>query len=153
MLYRRTVLTVVMGMCLIASSVARGDEVEDLRAANEQYLAALNNQDLDALMAFFHDQVVWFGPNAPFPSEGKATYRRGFQMLFSTHESITVRPMNPQYRVIGSSGVVIRNGMAAFKPNDGPLQTFFLRVLQNWVKVDGKWLLVASHTSYIPPGN
>ncbi len=153
MRYQRTLLAVVMGMLLIAPSVARGDDVEDLRAANEQYIAAINKQDLDGVMAFYHDQAVAFGPDAPFPAAGKAALRQIFQTLFSTNESITARPMNPQYRVIGSSGIVIGNGMAAVKPKDGPLQTSFLRVLQDWVKVDGKWLLVASHLSYIPPGN
>ena len=153
MLYRRTLLAVVMGMFLVMPSVARGDDVEDLRAANEQYIAAINKQDLDALMAFYHDQAVAFGPDAPFPAAGKAALRQIFQTLFSTNESITARPMNPQYRVIGSSGIVIGNGMTAFKPKDGPLQTSFLRVLQNWVKVEGQWRLVASHLSYIPPGN
>ncbi len=153
MRYTRILLAVVMGMVLVTPSVARGDDVEDLKAAYEQYIAAVNKQDLDGLMALWHDQAVAFGPDAPFPTEGKAAVQQAFQMIFSNNESFTARPMNPQYRVIGNSGIVSGNAVAAVKPKDGPLQTSFLRVLQNWVKVDGQWLLVAFHLSYIPPGN
>lgn len=153
MLYRWTLLTVVMGMLLIPPSVARGADVDDLRAATDQFIAALNQQDLDGVMALYHDQAVVFGTNAPFPTDGKAALRQGLQMAFSNNESLTAQPMNPQYRVIGNSGIVIGHGMLAVKPKDGPLQTLFIRVLQNWVKADGKWLLVSSHLSRLPSGN
>ena len=153
MRYTRTLLVVVMGMVLVTSSVARGDDVEDLKAAHEQLEAALNKRDLDGVMTLYHEQAVVFGPNAPFPADGKATIRQGFQVTFSNSESFTARPINTRYRVIGNSGTVIGHGMAAIKPKDGPLQILFFRVLRNWVKVDGKWLIVASHFSRIPSGD
>ncbi len=152
MLYRRTMLAVVMGAYLVTPSVARSDDMTDLQAAYEQYLAAFNQQNLDAAMAFFHDQVVVFGLDGPFPVAGKATLRPILEAFFSNNESYTARAINPQFRVIGSSGIVIGNGLATVKPKDGPLATSFVRVLQSWVKVDGQWRLVASHLSYIPPG-
>ena len=97
-------------------------------------------------------QVVVFGLDGPYPVAGKATLRPILERLFNNSESYTARAMNPQFRVIGSSGIVIGNGMATVKPKDGPLVTSFLRVLQSWVKVDGQWRLVASHISYIPAG-
>ncbi len=153
MLYTRTVLAVVMALLLITPLTAHSDEVDDLQAAYEQLIAAINKQDLDGLMALFHDQWMGFGANAPFPTEGKAAARQGWQTLFNDTERTPVTPMNMQYRVIGHTGHVIGHVMAAFKPQDGPVQTTFLRLLGTWTKVDGKWLVVATHLSYIPPGN
>ena len=63
MLYTRTVLAVVMALLLITPLTAHSDEVDDLQAAYEQLIAAINTQDLDGLMALFHDQWMGFGAN------------------------------------------------------------------------------------------
>ncbi len=153
MLYRWTMLAVVLGVFLVTPSIARGDDVDDLRAAYEQYLAAFNQNDLAAATAFLHDEVMVFGLDGPFPIAGKAALLPLLEMLFSNSESYTARAINPKFRVIGSSGIIIGNGTATVKPKDGPLATSFVRVLQSWVKMDGQWRLVASHLSYVPPGN
>jgi ketosteroid isomerase-like protein len=103
-------------------------DVDDLKATHAQQLEALHRRDLDAYMAFWHDQVVDFGPaSAPFPTDGKAAFRQGMQAAFDTHESILVTPINTQFRVIGTTGVVWGHYAIALKPKDGPARTEFGR--------------------------
>ena len=152
MLDKRTLLAVVVGMFLVSPSAARGDDLADLQTAYKQYAAALSQQDADATMAFFHDEVVGFWPDGPFPSEGKAAIRHGLELIVFNYESFTTTPMNTQYRVIGNNGIVTGNPIVVFKPKDGPQRTAFLRLLQNWVEVDGQWRLASFQLSYIPSG-
>ncbi|MEK7201876.1 MAG: nuclear transport factor 2 family protein [Patescibacteria group bacterium] len=151
--YKHAVLIFALAAVVAAPSVARSADVDDLKATFEQEIAALNKRDLDAFSAFWHDQIVAFGPTSPFPTDGKAARRQGFQALFNNSESFTVTPLNNQYRVIGDTGIVWGHGMAVVKPKDGPLQTTFVRAVVTYTKVDGKWRAVAIHLSPIPSGN
>jgi ketosteroid isomerase-like protein len=144
-------MVVVLNFCF--PLVVRGDDVEDLKATFEQTITALNAGDLNAYLAIVHDQEIRFGPDSPFAGEGKATARQGLQTLLANHESITRTPINPQFRVIGTTGLAWGHVAVNFKPKDGPLHTTFTCYLWTYVKVEGKWLLVASHISGIPTGN
>jgi hypothetical protein len=68
-------------------------------------------------------------------------------------ESVTVTPINPQFRVIGTTGVVSSHLAIALKPKDGPMTTMFVYYIGTLAKSDGKWLLVAEHASRLPSGN
>ena len=145
------IMAVVTIFCLPLP--VRGDDVADLKATFEQAIKALNAGDLDAYLATVHDQELAFGPDSPFAREGKAATRQGLQTLLANHESITRTLINPQFRVIGTTGLAWGHVAANFKPKDGPMHTTFTRYLFTYVKVEGKWLLVASHISRIPTGS
>jgi ketosteroid isomerase-like protein len=151
--YRSTILAGVLVALLFAPASARGDDVAELKATFEQNTAALNKRDLDAYMAFWHDEVVVFGPAAPFPVEGKAALRQLTQGVFTNSESATWTVINPQYRVIGDTGVVYFYDTVALKPKDGPLQSHVRRVMATWTKLGGKWVGMAVHVSPIKVGN
>ena len=151
--YRAMILAGLFGAFLLVPMAVRGDDVAELKATFEQNTAALNKHDLDAYMAFWHEEVVVFGPIAPFPVEGKAALRQLTQAVFTNTESATWTVINPQYRVIGSTGVVYFYDAAAIKPKDGPLQSHVRRVTAVWTKLDSKWVGVAVHVSPIKVGN
>jgi len=151
--HRVMILVIVLGALLFTPVTVRSDDVAELKATFEQNTAALNKHDLDAYMAFWHDEVVVFGPVAPFPVEGKAALRQLTQAVFTNSESATWTVINPQYRVIGSTGVVYFYDAVALKPKDGPLQSHVRRVTATWTKLAGKWVGVAVHVSPIKVGN
>jgi len=153
MLYRQTVLAFVLAAFLFAPSAARGDDVDDLKATFEQLVKAINSRDLDTFVALAHDGVVFFSPISPFPVVGKAASQQGIQTLFDNNESITLTPINPQFSVIGNTGIVWGHLATAFKPKDGPMDISFIRCTFTFVKSEGKWLRVATHLSAIPSGN
>src|SRR5262245_57135978 len=120
-------------------------DLDELKAAFEQATTALNRRDLEAFLPFNHDQTVLFADDAPFAVEGKTALRQAFEALFANSESITVTLINPQYRVVGTTGVVWTHTASAVKPKDGPLRTRFSRLTLTYTKSEGKWLIVAAH--------
>jgi ketosteroid isomerase-like protein len=128
-------------------------DVDDLRAAYEQAIAKINERDLEGYFAFHHDQEVLFAPDGPFAIDGKATWRQALQRLFANSESMTVTPVNPQFRVIGDTGIVWTHHIVSIKPKDGPLQTMYLRFNAAFARIDGRWKFATVHLSRIPSGN
>ena len=139
MVYRRMMLTIAVVTVFCLPLPVRGDDVADLKAAYEQTIKALNAGDLDAYLATVHDQAISFGPDSPFARDGKAAARQGLQTLLANHESITRTPINPQFRVIGTTGLAWGHVAANFKPKDGPMHTTFTRYLLTYVKADVQW--------------
>jgi ketosteroid isomerase-like protein len=120
-----------------------------LRTTFEQIVRAENAHDLDMLLATAHDRVVFVGPLAPFPVEGKEAYRQAWQTLFA-HEQFTVTLTNPQVRAFGPTGVAWGLYTVTLKPKDGPLTTLSGRYTLTFARTEGKWLLVAFHASRLP---
>ena len=147
---RRAIFVWGLLAVLCIPSVGRGAEVDDLKATAERLIAALNKGDLDTWSTLVHDQAVGFYAFSPFPVEGKATLRQNFQGLLSTTESLTITPLNFQYRVIGDTGYTWGHVVIAFKPKDGPLRISWARELMTYTKVGGKWQMVTVHVSAIP---
>ena len=128
-------------------------DIDDLRATFEQAITALNKRDLEAVLAADHDQHIFFGPDVPFAVDRKVSAREGQQAFFANTESATLTLINPQYRVIGSTGISWGHYRQTLKPKDGPLSTVFGRYLSAFVKSEGKWIEVAAHLSRLPSRN
>lgn len=139
-------------LLLFAPSVAHGEEAEDLQAAFEQYVGAVSARDLETLMALVHEEAVVYFPTIPFPRDGKAAVRQAYHATFTNHESITLQPINPQYRVLGPIGLAWGHFSLTRKPKDGPSATIFTRYSWTFGKVNGKWVLVTGHASPISAG-
>jgi len=127
-------------------------EVDDLKARFEQAVALFNARDLAAWATSNHAAVIFFSPHAPFAVEGKEALLRAMQALVSQSESISWQIINPQFRVVGNTGVTWGHYSFTIKPHDGPLRTEFARFLLTWVKSEGQWRIVAEHNSRIPSG-
>jgi ketosteroid isomerase-like protein len=80
-------------------------EVDDLKARFEQAVALFNARDLAAWATYSHDEISFFSPHAPFALEGKEALLRAMQALVSQSESISWQIINPQFRVMGNTGV------------------------------------------------
>jgi len=128
-------------------------DVGELKATFEQMVAAINRRDANAYSAFWHDQIVAFPPFSPFPVDGKATLWQVAEANFANSESVTATPINPQCRVVGSTGIVWGHISLAIKPKDGPLRAVFGRFTFIFTKADGQWRGVAVHVSRLPSGN
>jgi len=128
-------------------------DLDDLKAAFARSNAAVNGRDLDALRAIFHDDAVQFGSSSPFPREGKAAFLQAFETIFANYERYTFTLINPQFRVIDSTGVVWAHFSVAQKPKDGPMTTVFGRGMWTLAKAERHWSIVAAHLSRLPSGN
>jgi ketosteroid isomerase-like protein len=128
-------------------------DIDDLKATFEQVVSAICRRDAGAYSALWHEQIVAFPPFSPFALEGKATLRQAAETNFANTESVTFSPINPQCRVIGSTGMVWGHTALTIKPKDGPLNTTFARFTFIFVKTDTQWREVAVHVSQLPSGN
>jgi uncharacterized protein (TIGR02246 family) len=127
-------------------------DLDELRTVFEQAVATFNARDLDAWAVFNYEQVVFFSPASPFAVDGRPGVLDAMRALLANSESIAWKIINPQFRVIGSTGVTWGHYSFTVKPKDGPVRTEFARFLLTWAKVDGQWRIVAEHNSRIPAG-
>ncbi len=153
---RPVVLTFAAISFLIAPT-ARAADVDDLKAAEEAFIEAINKQDVSAILASAHDGYVTYGANAVFPNDrkgrSKADRQRGTENFIANRERSTITLINPQYRVVGTTGIVWGHTRSVVKLKDGPQETRTRRFLNTWVKSGGKWVQLASHRSAVPSGN
>ena len=124
--------------------------VDELRTTAELVISTLNRKDLDTWATLVHEQAVGFYAFSPFAVEGKTALRENFQALLSTMETLTITPLNFQYRVVGDTGYTWGHVVVAFKPKDGPLRVSWAREIMTYAKVGEKWQMVAVHVSAIP---
>jgi ketosteroid isomerase-like protein len=150
----RKVVVVGLLAVLAMPCILRASDLDDLKAAHEGILKAINARDAQACAAGFYDREVRFSAEDPFPSDReKASLPQELQRVFAMYESWTVVPVNLEYRVIGTTGLVWGYHRNIRKPKDGPMQSTLARQLSVYVKTDGKWLRAASHLSAVPSGN
>jgi len=153
---RQAVLTLAAIAILIVPA-ARAADVDDLKAANEAYIEAINKRDISVLLASRHDELVSYGPNAVFARDfkgpSKVDRQQGWENWFADRERFTVTRINLQYRVVGTTGIVWGHTRNVVKRKDGPQETRTRRLLATWVKSGGKWVLLAAGRSAVPSGN
>jgi ketosteroid isomerase-like protein len=148
----RALLMCLVTFGLFIATPALATDVDDLKATYEKAVTAYNSRD-DAFFGSVHDASVYYAPNSPFSSKGNAAYQKHIKTVWAAMESTTFSPVNPQFLVIGSTGVVWGHYALAMKPKDGPMRTSFGRFTITCAKSDGKWLVVSSHYSAIPSDN
>ncbi len=153
MRYDRVFLSLSLVTLFVAPVLAHGDEIRDLKAAFEAEISAVNARDLETLMGTQHEQVIALSPASPSPVDGKAARRQGYQKLFETMETFRVTPNNPQYRVVGDTGVVWGTYTIESKPKGGPAATASVRFSRTYIKANGQWQLFVYHVSPVPAGN
>jgi ketosteroid isomerase-like protein len=146
------VLAVAFLAVLAFPCPAPGADVDDLRAAHEAIIKALNTRDNQAFNAGFYDREARFSQADPFPADIEKASRASAPQVDPLESRNTVG-INLQYRVIGTTGLVWGYHRDTLKPKDGPLQSFLNRVLLVYVKSDGKWLRAGTHISGVPSGN
>ena len=148
----RALLMCLVTFGLFLSTPALAGDVDDLKASYEKAVKAYNSHD-DAMFGTVHESTVYYAPNAPFPIKGKAAYQKTIKVIWAAMEHTDFKPINPQFQVNGSTGIISGHYALAMKLKDGPMRTLFGRFTATCTKSEGKWLVISSHYSEIPSGN
>jgi len=139
---------------LLLSFRCHAGDVEDLQAAQERFAAAFKARDAATLASLLHPRFLDFPADAETPVDwtGKTFEQRRefFSDALAGYESWSVRLLDPQYRVIGGTGVVSAWESVSRKPNGSVLEYPRWRLTANWVKEDGKWLMLSAQRSTTP---
>ena len=152
MFLHRYIPTVFILTLAFMPAIALGDDVASLKAVFEKEIAALNASDLETVMTMQHEQIVAMNPGSLKAIDTKPARREGYQQLFDAVEKFTVTPQNPEFRVVGDSGIVWGTYEILNKPKDGEEVTFSIRFSRTYVKNNGTWQLFLYHVSAVPEG-
>jgi ketosteroid isomerase-like protein len=147
MIYRQVVLPCALVAFLCLSSAVHGQDLDDLKASFKAEIEALDSRNLDNALALVHDGIVLFSLFSPFPVSGKDQFRQAVQEYFANYERATFAPVNPQFRIIGTTGVAWGYYQLSAKLKDGPSGYFHGRYLFTYTQADGKWLIISMHLS------
>ncbi len=148
----RGILGWLVVLALLVSTPVFAGDVEDLEAIFEKGVKAYNSKD-EAFFTLLDDRGVVFSPSVPFAAEGKTAYEQYTRGVWTSMDSSTFTAVNPQFRVIGSTGLAWGHYAIALKPKDGGARSIFGRYTVVYNKSGGKWLAVNAHYSALPSGN
>jgi ketosteroid isomerase-like protein len=151
MIYRRAGLVLTVVLLLSLSSGAHGQDLAALKASFDAELDALNRRDLNATLAPVYDRMVLFGIFSPFPIEGKNGFRQAVQEYFDDYEHAILTPIDPEFRIIGTTGVAWGNFRLATRLKSGASAYSDGRYMFTYAQLDGKWVTISMHYSLLQP--
>jgi limonene-1,2-epoxide hydrolase len=70
-----------------------------------RYMAALNAQDVEAILAFYHDDVVWHDPALPAPARGISEVRAFLEGIYAGVPDLRVEEPDPPHRSASGSDI------------------------------------------------
>jgi uncharacterized protein (TIGR02246 family) len=154
----KSLISVVFLMAtLLANPIVLADDEGELEAAFEKALDGLNDHDLDAFLKAWHPGAVLVAGNYVFPVDrldaGDELWAQIFEDFFETTRKIRYTPVNVDFRVLGSTGLVWGFTQIVVEPKEGPDEIQNLRLTASFVKSDGKWLIASWHNSVPPERN
>jgi ketosteroid isomerase-like protein len=153
----------LLTLCLIAlgagvlnarKAAAEASEVEQVKAANQAYYAALSARDIAAMervWAQTANAVNVAPPIRPAAHTGWETIKKNYLDFWGTLDELTVSMADPRIEVHGTVAWVYgveqsqrraKNGQASGGPNFGT---------SIFVKEGGRWLMMFHQAALIPP--
>jgi hypothetical protein len=122
---------------------------DSLQVAFQEVTAALNRGDLDAFYGFMHPKLLMIDEDSPWRLD-----LAGFKDHISFHgggvwESFGWIPRDPQFRVVGETGVVAGGATFRGKPKDAGYRLRHLLYSQGWIRDAGVWRMVLWHQAPI----
>jgi uncharacterized protein (TIGR02246 family) len=144
--------TALVAGCLSAGLPARAQTKDEqaIRALEDQFAAAFNAKDLDAIMRAYvpGDELFVFDVGVPRQHVGWEDYKKDW------HDFLAMIP--GPIKVTVSDVSVMSDGKIAYGHNiqhltgtlaDGTALEMAVRVTDVYRKIDGKWLIVQEHVS------
>ena len=144
----------VISLMIVATLIfqcqpAIGDDLADLKAANESLDKALTAGDADAIFEIWQDGAVMI-TGAGFP---RVTNNATFQPeVIQLLEIISIQPSwyKIDYKVIGDTGLVWGVGIISITVKaTNTVETEYAKICRMYAKSDGQWKIVMVHTSPI----
>jgi len=148
---KRLLISTTILTLLLIPKLTFSSDLDDFKAAVERYYQALNSMDADTIAQMTHPGVVVCEALVPFTrvySTPEAS-KNGLKNWFSSLESLNFLIFNPEYKVVGDTGITWCYLGRRTKRN-GVVEDMFSRQTMTFVKVDGKWLLLMNHFSKFP---
>src|SRR5262252_7753460 len=139
----------IVVVLLGAPSLAWGGAKEDVAAATQAWVDAMNSRDPDRVVALYDPQAVLWGTVSPALRDSPAAIRDYFKGLPNFPPESRVVVGDQRIRVHGD--MAINTGNYTFSTaRDGQPVSFPARFSFVYRKQDGRWLIVDHHSSSVP---
>ena len=150
---RCVVTLMVVGAFMLISQPAIADDLADLKAASQRAFQVWNTGDVDGIFdVWLEDGGIWLSATRAFPipviknQMGVQFWHKWFQ----THK-ILLSWYNPQYRVIGNTGLVWGHySHLVINTATGKAEESYRKLAFVFVKSEGKWKMVLAQDALIP---
>lgn len=145
--------TFIMVASMTHSATAQqASDMDDVRAANDAFYAALSAQDLHVMLKVwsYHTEIRHIGPRNKVVNVGLDAAMRNWKRLFAAFPEFNITCEENYIRISGSTAWTSVLEKVRWKDETGETQTETHFGTNIFEKHDGKWLMVYHHGSLIP---
>ena len=150
------IAVLIVGALVMMPAVAFAGDLEDLKAASDGVVEAWNTLDAEKYVSLVNASGVGGSELSPFVTAGdgdKEAFRQMVTSYFDGFESMSVTPINYEYRIVGGVGVVYGNNSVTFQLKGGEVKARWNRIVVTYSKIDGKWQMVTSSAAPVVIGS
>ena len=145
-------LAIVLIGSLTLATAASNDERADLAALRDTFdtaVAALNAGNLDGFLDTVHDEALSFYSCGPTSGkQGREACAIDWQLFFNTTTGARFETRDPQYRIIGDTGIAFGSyALSVNYNNQGRQVVHEGRYTMTYTQVDGVWQIVMQHNT------
>jgi uncharacterized protein (TIGR02246 family) len=143
-------LVLLTALLMFASpAVALAGPKEDVAAATQAWIDAMNSHDAERVAALYDPEAVLWGTKSPALRDSPAAVRDYFNILRTVPASYKVVLGEQRIRVYGV--IALNSGTYTFSEvRDGKTITRPARFSFVYRNRDGRWLIVDHHSSAVP---
>ena len=136
-------------LILGSSSLTLAGPKEDVAAATEAWIAAMNSHDPERVVVLYDPEAVLWGTRSPTLRDNPATVREYFNILRTVPPSYKAVIGEQRIRVYGDTAN--NSGLYTFSEDrDGKSISRPARFSFVYRNRDGRWLIVDHHSSVVP---
>ena len=148
------ILYVAIVLAFLGSPIAWCNDIEDLQAAVVNEYNAWARRDCKAVVGMHTDPAVQYTAGRVKPAVlSRAESLKTCAAFNPDLQNMKVTPVDLQYQVFGTTGIVYGRVRYESTLKDGSAQSAVGRRLETWVKAEGKWLRAAVQLSPVPSGD
>ena len=148
---KRLLISTTILTSLFLPQIAFGSDLEELKTAVEKWYQAYNSMDADTIIQMTHPDIIVCEALAPFPFPHSSLEedKDSLKSWFSSLDSLNFRVFNPQYKVVGDTGIMWCY-LGRRTVRKGIISDLYVRQTMTFVKSDGKWRVLMYHFSKFP---
>ncbi len=142
-------LTTLLVVGMFLTTVAMADDVDDLKAAEDSYYAALNAGDANAWAQHHAARYTRFSPGGQLLErfDSVEEIRKPRQAAFDAGVKFNVQSRHLEISVYGDTAVTTNYGVGTVTQPNGTTGQVNNRITRVWVKQGGQWKADHSHLS------
>jgi uncharacterized protein (TIGR02246 family) len=146
---KKTLVMLTLLLALVSPSLALAGPKEDVGAATQAWIDAMNSHNAERVVALYDSEAVLWGTRSSTLRDTPATVRDYFKVLQTVPSSYKVVLGEQRIRIYGD--IAISTGTYTFSEDrDGKPLTRPARFSFVYRSRDGRWLIVDHHSSAVP---